>query len=190
MDDAALLGRVSGRDRAAYDELFRRYHSKLFQFCVKLLDQPDLAEEVVDDVLMVVWRKAGTFRGDAQVSTWLFGIAYRLSRRALSEQYRRESRQDRYAGDEQLAEFADEHPAADPQRVSEEQRFQESVRAALRRLSPEHQATIQFVVLGRTYGEIARIMDCPENTVKTRMFHARNQLRNHLETQDDRRPRD
>lgn len=184
MDDSALLHRIGNHDTAAYDELFRRYYSRLCQFAVKMLDQNDLAEEVVDDAMMVVWRKAGAFRGDSQVSTWLFGIAYRLCRRALSDRYRRERNHLRQSDDDALSRFADDDPAANPEHVSEVNGFKRSLDAALARLSVEHQSTVQFVVLGRTYGEIARIMDCPENTVKTRMFHARSQLRKFLQQQD------
>jgi RNA polymerase sigma-70 factor (ECF subfamily) len=79
-----LLRRIAGGDRAAFHDLFEAYYRRLSRFCTRLLNDPQLVEEVVNDTLMVAWRKAESFSARSRVSTWIFGIAYRLAMKALA----------------------------------------------------------------------------------------------------------
>ena len=79
--DAALLRRIARRDRQAFAELYRRYHPRLHGYLRRLLADAQVAEEVFDDVMFVVWKDARRFAGDSAASSWIFGIAYR---RAMS----------------------------------------------------------------------------------------------------------
>ena len=78
-----LLERITHRDREAFDELFKVYHPRLFRFVFRMTASYRTADELVNDILLVVWQSAHTFRGDAKVSTWIFGIAYRHALRRL-----------------------------------------------------------------------------------------------------------
>lgn len=166
-----LLGRIAHGDRAAFHDLFAAYYRRLSRFCTRLLSDPPLVEEVVNDTLMVVWRKADTFNARSQVSTWIFGIAYRLAMKALAV---RQS----HAG--AIESHADPEAEGAPSLATqlEESEIRELLNVALMRLSPEHRAVLELAYfMGYSCVEIAAIVECPVNTVKTRLFKARERLR-------------
>lgn len=162
-DDTALLRRIARRDRQAFAVLYGRYHPRLHGYLRRLISDAQIAEEVFDDVMFVVWRDARRFAGDSAASSWIFGIAYRRAMSALRTELRHHTRVDHAADAEAI-------PAAQP-------KGRELIEAALRRLSPNHRQVVELTYFfGFSYKEIAEIADCPVNTVKTRMFHARKRL--------------
>ncbi len=161
-----LLQRIAQRDQAALERLYVSYYPRLARFILRVTRDVELGREVINDVFLVVWRSAHRFRGDSSVSTWIFGIAYR---RALKS-----ARRER-AGASSSADAA--HADVELHTGSLD------VESGLARLSHEQRATVELAYyFGYSYREIAEIMSCPENTVKTRMFHARRALKNLLET--------
>lgn len=168
--DRALLDAVADGEVAAFEQLYRRYFRKVYGFSMRMLSSPDLAEEVAADTLMTVWRRAADFEGRSKPSTWIFGIAYRLGMAAVRRR-EKETRADQAAED-----LADLTPNTDD---IDSLFLRRDLSRALQGLSATHRATLE---LAYTYGygvnEIARIMDCPPGTVKTRMMHARGRLRN------------
>lgn len=162
--EGELLERIACGDEAALEDLYRVWYPRLTRFVLRIVRDPGLVEEVINDVFLVVWRSAAGFRGDSHASTWILGIAYR---RALKAAKRRRE------GPAEVAERAD---AADTAGVRLD------LEGCLARLNPEQRATVELTYyFGYSYREIAEIMKCPENTVKTRMFHARRALRSLLE---------
>lgn len=159
-----LLGRVQRGDREAFAELYRQYHPRLFGYLLRILASAATVEEVLDDVMLVVWKDARKFQGKAAVSTWIFGIAYRKALTALRKDHRYQSGLDRGADIDALAGDAPRHA--------------EWIRAGLLQLSPDHRQVLELTYYGGfSYQEIAEIAGCPVNTVKTRMFHARRRLK-------------
>ncbi len=159
-----LLGRVGQRDRAAFAALYKRYHPRLFGYLHRFLGNPATVEEVLDDVMFVVWKDARKFRGKSAVSTWIFGIAYRKVMTAIRKDSRYQAGLDRRANVDALA--------------GESKEPSEWLRAGLRQLSPDHRQVVELTYYGGfSYQEIAEIAGCPVNTVKTRMFHARRRLK-------------
>jgi RNA polymerase sigma-70 factor (ECF subfamily) len=172
--DSTLLDRVAGGDRGAFESLYRRYHPRLYGYLLRLLRRPELAEEALNDAMFVVWKKAASFRGRSRVSTWIFGIAYRKGLKALAGQDRREIEGGDGPGDEPLA-------AGGPDRDLADSELARHLAAALARLPAEQRAVVELTYFqSLPYREIAEIMGCPVNTVKTRMFHARRRLRQML----------
>ncbi len=162
--ELALLGRIRCGDRGAFSELYRLYQPRLYGYLRRLLLNPASVEEVLDDVMLVVWKDAGKFRGDAAVSSWIFGIAYRKGLTAMRTERRYQAPLDRDADASAVAGVSSHHD--------------EWIRAALMRLSPDHRQVVELTYFGGfSYQEIAEIAACPLNTVKTRMFHARRRLR-------------
>ena len=162
--ERALLARVAGGDRRAFSDLYRLFQPRLYGYLRRLLRAETDIEEVLDDVMFVVWKDAARFRGDARLSTWVFGIAYRKALKVM----RSERRYRKLLDDS--ADLADTTGAADDQR--------EWIAVALARLSPDHRQVIELTYGGGfSCSEIAQIAGCPVNTVKTRMFHARRRLR-------------
>ena len=169
LDEIALISRVAGKDAAAFETLYRGYYPRLRRFLERVTRRPQIVDEILNDTMLVVWRRADSYNGASKVSTWIFAIAYRKALKALK------------AHDEPVDDSgADETPSAGP--GPEQSLVHDQSRAALERaladLSAAHRAVIAltyFHDLG--YQEIAEIVDCPVDTVKTRAFHARRRLR-------------
>ena len=163
-DERDLLKAVGQRDREAFAQLYRLYQPRLHGYLRRLLGSPALVEEVVDDVLFVVWTDAMKFRGQSAVSSWIFGIAYRKAMSALRTESRFQS-----------------PPSTGVWSIDDEEESGanlELISAGLAELSADHRQVIELTYFcGMSYQEVAAIADCPVNTVKTRMFHARRRLK-------------
>jgi len=171
-EEPALLARVRAHDLAAFERLYRLYHPRLSRFVTSLVRRHGLVEEVVDDTMMVLWDKPESFSGGSKLSTWLFAIAYRKAVRARL-------RADDPIADEEADERIDE--AALPDRSFDRQRAAAILQHAIGELSPDHRAVVHLTYFQEmNYREIADILGCPIDTVKTRMFHARRYLRTKL----------
>jgi RNA polymerase sigma-70 factor (ECF subfamily) len=163
-----LMHRIARSDRSAFEAMYRSYFPRLTRFLYRMTRNLELIEELVNDTMLVVWRKAGTFDASCKVSTWVFAIAYRTACKAIAGL-------DEPVEDEpDLAEAA---PACQPDWQCEALRRQQAVAAAIEALPPAQRTVVQLTYFhDMGYAEIAAVMDCPENTVKTRMFHARRRL--------------
>ena len=165
--DRRLLDRVATGDREAFRELYIAYHRRLARFLTRLTHHYEIAEEIINDTLWVVWRKAGDFRGDSRVSTWIMGIAYRRALKTLRG--RGHPLVDTVPIENESLVAPDELDAAETS---------EWILLAMRQIPTEQRMALEFAYgYGHSCEEIALIMDCPVNTVKTRLFHARAKLR-------------
>ena len=175
LEQIAQLTAVAAQDREAFDRMYRDYYPRLMDFLARIVGHGGLAEEVVNDTMFVVWTRAGTFAGRSKVSTWIFGIAYKQAIKRLEREGRR--RLERLPEDwESMADVV----SVDSD-ISKLQ-LQEMLDRAMQNLSDNHRSVVELTYrFGYSYGEIAEIVGCPVNTVKTRMFHARTQLRRILE---------
>lgn len=167
-EERRLLKRIASREREALAELYVRFHPRLFKFVYRMTRSHWESDELVNDIMLVVWNSAGKFRGESRVSTWIFGIAYRqtlkrLSRKQLS-----------------LAPGSDPDDFADGQSKNLEQ--EDWIQHAIDALPPAQRiATYLVFYVGLSYEEVSNVTKCPVNTVKTRMFHARKNLKELLE---------
>jgi len=167
--ELALLDGVKRGRRPEFDALYRLYHPRLWRFLSPILRQPEVIEEVLNDTLMVVWQRAESFDGRSKLSTWIFGIAYRKALKARS-------RQDLPVDAEDAEEPVDPNHGPE-QRVGLAQ-LRGRLHGAMGELSPEHRAVVELCYFhDMAYGEIAEVVGCPAETVKTRMFYARRRLR-------------
>ena len=171
-DERRLIERVGARDPDAFKQLYRLYQPRLHRFLVNLLRCTQLVEEVLDDTMIVVWQSAHRFRGASKVSTWIFAIAYRKALKARTrwpepvEDEGRDLRKD---------------PGPGPEQQLQRQRLHQSLLDAMDHLSANHRAVIDLTYFhGLSCSDIADVMNCPVDTVKTRMFHARRHLRHCL----------
>jgi RNA polymerase sigma-70 factor, ECF subfamily len=169
--DTELLRQVAAGDEAAFTELYDLYAPPVYNYLLRLVNEPPVAEEILQEVFLAMWQGAHRFRAEAKVKTWLLRIAHhqavswlRRARATLSP-------------DEELEpddlEPIEEHLARNWQI--------DQVRAALARLSPTHRAVIELTfVQGLSYAEIAEVMNCPIGTVKSRMSYALRYLNDFL----------
>ena len=162
-----LLRLIVLQDRVAFKELYLIYHRRLARFLMRITQQHELIEEVINDTLWTVWQKAASFRGASRVSTWIVGIAYRRALKALRR------------GSNAMNTPIDEATLVATQPVMDEE--QQWLQQGLNELPLEQRMVLELAyLLGHSCEEIAEIMDCPANTVKTRMFHARQKMRRSL----------
>jgi len=166
--DEALIKRIAGGDRLAMQTLFARHRVVVYRWLLRLVNEEALAEDLLSEVFLDVWRQAASFEARASVSTWLLAIA---RYKALSARRRRTD-----AGlDDRALSVAD--PADGPDLVLENKTRAELVRQCLAKLSPEHGEVIDLVYYhDKSVEEVARIIGIPGATVKTRMFYARKKL--------------
>jgi RNA polymerase sigma-70 factor (ECF subfamily) len=167
--DEALIVRIAAGDKLAMRALFARHHVRLYRYALRFVRDRQLAEDLVSEVFLAVWRHAAMFEARSAASTWLLAIA---RFKALSFLRRRGDAQ---MDDETAAAIAD--TADDPEVTIRKKQQGELLRDCLARLSPDHREIIDLVYYqGMAIAAVAAIVGIPENTVKTRMFHARKQL--------------
>lgn len=168
--DRVLLVRMSQGDRAALGALYHGYHGRLCRFLSRLTRRADVIEEVTNDTFWIIWQKAGEFRGESRVSTWIMGIAYRCGLKAL-----------RRRGAEAVEAGLDTDESTLASHPDEDRELRDWLSKGLDRLSADQRVVIELVYgVGHSMEDVAAIMRCPLGTVKARLFHARVKLRNVL----------
>src|SRR5262245_29865794 len=169
--DKALIRRIAAGDQSAMRALFARYRVALYRWLLRLVDDGALAEDLLSEVILDVWRQAASFEARSSVSTWLLAIA---RYKALSARRRRTDAE----LDEAVPDIAD-----DPEVTLQKKNRAEALRQSLLRLSPDHREVIDLAYYhGKSVKEIAEIVSISEATVKTRMFYARRKLAELVET--------
>jgi RNA polymerase sigma-70 factor (ECF subfamily) len=167
--DEVLIRRIAGGDQLAMQTLFVRHRVALYRWLLRLVGDEALAEDLLSDVFLDVWRQAAKFEARSSVSTWLLAIA---RYKPLSARRRRI---DAELDEEVPVIIAD--PADNPELVLQKKNQTELVRHSLARLSPEHGEVIDLVYYhGKSVREVAEIVGVAAATVKTRMFYARKKL--------------
>ena len=171
--EAALLARVAAREQAAFAELYGIYRRRLARFLGRFLASPQAIDETINDVMFAVWQEASRFELRSKVSTWIFGIAWHKGLKALEREKRLVPPQSSPA------------EVGRPDDGASALEIREWLSQALGRLSADQRLVVELTFFeGCSYQEIAEIADCPVNTVKTRMFHARHRLRDILVSLD------
>lgn len=162
-----LIAEIAAGNEVAFEQLYHRYYKRLYQFVFHITKRQNGIEEVINDVMYVVWEKTSTYDQVCRPSTWILGIAYLKGLKSIEQSLTREDR---------LVEFCDEldyFPDNSAHWVSQLE-LSNWLEVALSKLSVEQRAVVEMTYYqGLHYNEIAEIMQCPENTVKTRMFYAR-----------------
>ena len=173
--DEALIRRIAASDQFAMRALFARYRVTLYRWLLRLVDDRALAEDLLSEVFLDVWRRAASFEARSSVSTWLLAIA---RYKALSARRRRTDAELDEATVSMVPDTAD-----DPEVALQKKGRTEALRQSLTRLSPDHREVIDLAYYhGKSVKEIAEIAGINEATVKTRMFYARRKLAELVET--------
>jgi RNA polymerase sigma-70 factor (ECF subfamily) len=167
--DEMLIARIAGGDRLAMQTLFARHRTPVYRWLLRLVGNETVADDLLSDVFLDVWRQAGRFQARSAVSTWLLAIA---RFKALSA---RRGRKDAELDETIEATVADS--ADNPEVVLQKKSRDQFVRTALTALSLEHREIIDLVYYhDKSVDECAQILGVPSGTVKTRMFYARKKL--------------
>jgi RNA polymerase sigma-70 factor, ECF subfamily len=169
ISDRGLVDLIAAGDRRAFETLYLRHRSQVFRYLIRLIGNDPVAEEIVNDVFLEVWRNAHRFEAKSQVATWLLGIA---RYKALSALRRRSEAQ---IDEDAVAAIAD--PADDAETTADRQSRSAILRKCLTQLPAAQREVIDLVYYqDKSVEEVAKFVGVAANTVKTRMFYARNRM--------------
>jgi RNA polymerase sigma-70 factor (ECF subfamily) len=164
--DAVLVGRVAVGDAAALTALYRRHADRLFGYLQRYSGDRMLAEELLQDTLLAVWRSAHLYAGRSSVQTWMFGIARRQAHNRVRV------RQPQQVPLDQLVGWAD--PAPGPAEWATATAQRAAIADAFAALALQHREVLALAFAARMpHREIAEVLDVPLGTVKSRLHHAR-----------------
>lgn len=171
MDDTQLLNNIAMQDEKAMEVFYRRHSTRLYAFILRHVNNANDANEVMNETMMEVWRKAETFEGRSQVTSWLFSIARFKAIDLLRRKGRRLDTED------------EDENASDEESCSllagvESEEDKEHVKHCLEKLKNEQRHVVYLAFYeGLAYSDIAEIIAVPTGTVKTRMLHAKDALK-------------
>lgn len=171
--DEALIRAIGAGDQRAMHALYARHSVRVYRFVLRLTNNTSLAEDIVSEVFLDVYRGARGFMAKSQVSTWLLAIARYKALSAMR------ARLDEQLDDEMATAVAD--PADDAETIANKRDRSAIVEDCLSKLSPLHREVLDLVYYHeKSVDEVAQIVGAPANTVKTRMFYARKRMGNLL----------
>jgi RNA polymerase sigma-70 factor (ECF subfamily) len=167
----ALLRRMERKEESALAELHRLFSKKIFAFALHRLGHSDEAESVVIDTLYEIWKDPSRFRGESTVQTWILGIA-RFKALSLLR-----ARSDSHEDIDSYAELIESDDPG-PLRQMENKYQEQAVKNCMSKLKSDHRECLHLVFYqGLSLAEVAEIQAIPENTVKTRLFYARKNIK-------------
>jgi len=169
ISDEALIALITVRDKSAMRLLFVRHSARVFRFLLRLVDNAATAEDLVSETFIEIWRQAGRFEARSKASTWILGIA---RYKALSSLRQRRADQLDDGAFELVAE-----PMDDPETSAQKNKRAALLRYCLQQLPPAQREILDLIYYHeQSVADVARIIGVPENTVKTRAFHARKRV--------------
>ncbi|MBG0785214.1 MAG: sigma-70 family RNA polymerase sigma factor [Anaerolineaceae bacterium] len=168
-DDLALIKRIARHEEEALNILFARHGDKLYGYAVRILENPALAEDSLQESLLAIWQGAKRFRGEGSVLAWMFGIVHHKAMRVFRRKPTLEL-------DEEMMDPVRFEAQVDERLSSIELKRQ--LREGIKTLSMEHRTVLELVFYqGMSLREVAKICDIPEGTVKSRLKYAKDKLR-------------
>jgi RNA polymerase sigma-70 factor, ECF subfamily len=171
--DADLLQAHIDGDPEAFGKLFARHRDRLWAVAIRTLGDPEEAADALQDAMISAFRRAGSFRGDSAVTTWLHRIVVNA---ALDRMRRRSARPTVGGGDEEVLDSlaSGRTPVSDPSGATDTQL---DVQDALRHLVPDQQAALVLVdMLGYSVADAAAVLGVSQGTVKSRAARGRARL--------------
>src|SRR5438067_9055016 len=169
-EDRGLVERFARGESGAFDTIVRRYEQRVYAIALRMTGNAEDARDTMQDVFVSALRALRSFRGDAQLSTWLHRVAVNASLDHLRKRARHSARPLEEAGEQPSDDIAPDEAAARAARAAEVQR-------ALREVSEEHRAVLVLHDLqDLDYAQTAAALDIPVGTVKSRLHRARMEM--------------
>ena len=166
-----LLNKVASGDEEAFKQLYERINEGLFFFICRFLKDKERVEDIQVEVFTEVWRSAKKFKGNSKVKTWIFGIARNL---ALNELRRNK----RHLNTDDFPYPSDDNPS-DSELIDKDKKVM--IKNGLSKISVKHQEILDLVFFHEmNYQEVSEVLNISINTVKTRVFYAKDALRKTL----------
>lgn len=179
MTDFDLIKSCIPNNQQAFGALYHRYEKRVFRYVMTVVADATLAEEILVEVMLAVWKGLKTFQGQSKVSTWIFGIAHHKAVDGLRKVM---SQQRGSLPIENIVEFPDSNDG--PLEETNKNRLAELTNRAMMNLSSDHREILHMAFYEEeSYLEISGILGIPVNTVKTRVYYAKQQLKKILHQQ-------
>lgn len=183
---AELVEKARQGDKRAFGSLVELYKDKIYSYVSRMLQDPSEAQDVTQEAFVRAYEALPAFRGASSFRTWLYRIASNLAIDSVRGRKRRgrnaiplDQPLDSEEG-ELAPQLAEESRGPAEEALSQE--LQQKVQEAILELSPKlRPVLILYDLQGMSYREIAQTLGCPLGTVKSRLFNARNQLKDILE---------
>ena len=176
ISDAECVRKLQRGETDAFETLIRRHQKTIFNLVYRMLGDYDEAAEISQEAFLSAYRAIGNFRGEANFSTWLYRIALN---HATTRRKSLNIRQQRSVPIENTEPASDPHPG--PAESMEKKEIRQRVQQALNRLEPDDAAVILLRDLQDvSYEEVARVLEIPIGTVKSRLHRARQALKSEL----------
>lgn len=182
-DDRDLVAKASQGDLAAYDELVRRYQTRIYSLAYNMTSSKEDAEDMVQDVFVKAFSSLKNFRGTSSFYTWIYRIAINRTINFVKKRKRRQamSLDDVDGGIERDPAYVELSARESPVRDASLGELQEKLNKAILTLSEKHRTVVVLHdIQGLPHDEIARMTGCSEGTVRSRLFYARQQLQGEL----------
>jgi RNA polymerase sigma-70 factor (ECF subfamily) len=171
LEEKLLVEQVAAGDPTAFRQFYDLSYGRVARYVQKVVSDSGLVDDILAQTYTVAWQKSDTFKGDGRITTWLIGIARNIMFREFKKI-------------KKYVPFEEEYGAADTQSQYqvEVKSTNAALKAALQTLSGKHREILELVFYQEfSYMEVAELIGIPVNTVKTRVFHAKQALRDVLE---------
>ena len=168
-EDLDLLKRISAGDEEAFRQLYDLTHQKVYVYLYRLVHGKQMAEDIMMETYTEVWRCAKKFKGNSRATTWILGIARNLAMNELGKFKRHDN----------IDDFPNLSDGVIPD--LEPMDRQRRLKEAMIKIPLKHREILDLVFFHEmTYPEVSQMLDIPVNTVKTRVFYAKETLKNAL----------
>jgi RNA polymerase sigma-70 factor (ECF subfamily) len=183
ISDRELVARVKKGDKRAFDLLVLKYQHKIVKLIMRYVKDPVEAMDVAQDAFIKAYRAMGSFRGDAAFYTWMYRIAINTAKNHLVAARRRPVDFELDLQDPEQYELHNRLKEMDtPEHMVLTEEIREAVDAAIADLPEDLRTAILLREMeGMSYEEIARTMECPVGTVRSRIFRAREAIDRRLQ---------
>jgi RNA polymerase sigma-70 factor (ECF subfamily) len=179
LTDSDLIIACVPNNEEAFAVLYQRYEKRVFQYLMTMMNEATLAEETLVEVMVAIWKGLNSFKGQSKVSTWIFGIAHHKAVDALRKVTSQQRGSIPLDG---IVETAESHH--NPLEDMQQKRMALLTNQALTTLSSDHREILHMAFYEElSYSEIAELLGIPVNTVKTRVYYAKQQLKKNLQAE-------
>jgi len=189
--DNELIARTQAGDPAAFDDLVRKYSSRLYSLVYNMTSNHEDTNDLLQDIFAKAYRSIKGFRGKSSFYTWIHSIGVNMTINFLKKRGRhfQLSLNDVDANIENDKEFIESTSITNPVREADLKELQQRLNEAMMKLSHEHRAVVtMFDIEGMPHAEISKILNISEGTVRSRLFYAHRQLQNYLQEFHSRGP--
>ena len=183
VSDRELVERVQRGERRAFDLLMLKYQHRIAKLIARYVYDPSDVLDVAQEAFMKAYRAIPNFRGDSAFYTWIYRIAINTAKNHLAAQARRPRDSGIDVADaEQFDSAVELKETVTPEGLALTEEIQRTVAAAIEALPEDLKVAISLRELeGLSYEDIARVMECPIGTVRSRIFRAREAINARLD---------